>query len=505
MQAPCAFFRKVRNRLNEIIIDASVAEKRFAVKEDGLVTTLFIEQPTDRSDVGNIYLGRVESVRPGMNAAFINIGTKKNGFLQKDQIPAFIHSTSETKNIKPISHFLKEGEKILVQIKKDETGTKGPLLTAIIEFTSSNIVYMPEGKYISVSKKLEEEERNTWRNLIVKKRCGQEGFVIRTAVINSSEEEISQEIAALRSEYMQLKTLANTRKAPAILVEMSNFTEELRHELSRLQSGTVFSNTRNVIEPLRLTNSSNWSFQFHHQRENIFSKHQLETELEKAQRQMIYLDDGAYIVINETEAAVVIDVNTGKFTGKQLAADTIRKTNLAASHEIARQLRIRDYGGIILVDFINMKSIRDRNKVQEIFVTALKTDPKHIRVVGFTPLGIFELTRKRTKQSLSDTTQTECAVCRGSGKVDSPETIAFRLERELHGLPRGEFEAVLVECDNITRSTFAGENNRDLKRIEESLHMKILFKVINNGKYEYYLRQFDTVENIQAKLTGENR
>lgn len=478
------------------------AEKRFAVKENGLVTSIFIEQPEDRSEVGNIYIGRVDSVKPGMNAAFVNIGKDKNGFLQRDQLPAFIHDTSRTKNSRPISHFIRQGDQILVQIKKDEAGTKGPLLSGIIELTSEKIVYMPEGKYIAVSKKIDEKARNQYRKLAEKLQRDHEGFIIRTEAANSSEEEIHQEITALRNQYMDIKTTSHSLKPPALLAEKSRFIEELIREMQRLRSGTIYSNTREGEALFKQNND--WTFQFHYEREDIFAKHRLESELQKAKRQIVWLEDGAYIVINETEAAIVIDVNTGKFTGKQIAADTIIKTNISAAVEIARQLRLRDYGGMILIDFIDMKSFSDKRKVQETLQKALTADPKQIRVVGFTPLGIFELTRKRTKKSLSNTLQIPCSICRGTGKVDSPETTAFRLERELYEIPRGEYEAVLIECDEATMITFAGENRRHLIRIEEFLHIKLFFNIVCSGRHEYYLRQFDTIKNIQAKLANLN-
>ncbi|MBS4222570.1 Rne/Rng family ribonuclease [Lederbergia citrea] len=485
--------------MNEIIIDTKTEEKRYAVRENGLVTMFFVEQPKDRSEIGNIYLGIVESVKKGMNAAFVNIGKSKNGFLQLDQLPAFIHSTDPNKNNLPISSFIKKGEKLLVQVKKDVTGAKGPLLSAIIEITGERTVYMPEGKYIAVSKKADEDIRDKWREIAQDHQRSREGFIIRTEAFAGTEKEWIIEVDQLRNEFLAIEKKKNEVKAPALLSEKTRFNEELVREMTRLKKGEVICNDRSVLEKLKKYIQNDWVFTSYLDRENIFSKYRLDTELANAQKQRIWLKNGAYIVINETEAAVVIDVNTGKFTGKQAVSETVVKTNITAAKEIARQLQLRDYGGMILIDFIDMESRNDRKLVQQTLEKALKLDPKQTRAVGFTPLGIFEVTRKRTKQPLSATLQTSCQVCGGTGKVESPETAAFRLERELLELPFAEYEAVLIDIDQETKNAFSGENDRHLLKLETLFHIKIFFKLIDSAKYEYSIRQFGTIEEIQLK------
>lgn len=493
--------------VNEIIVDTKTAEKRFAVKEGGLVTKLFVEQPGDRSEIGNIYIGRVESVKQGMNAAFINIGKDKNGFLQRDQLPSFIHSSAPNKSQMAMSSFIREGDKILVQVKKDETATKGPLLTAVLEFAGERTIYMPEGKYISVSKKGEEPLRDKWRKLAHQHQQTREGFIIRTNAFSGTEQEWLNEVEQLRKDFQSIEKRERGVKAPALLLENSRLDEELNREMVRLHGGHIYCNDRIVQERLEKSvkpgMQDKWAFSLHQKPENIFSAHNLDADLTQVQKQIVSLDNGAYIVINETEAAVVVDVNTGKFTGKQAAADTIVKTNIAAAKEIARQLRLRDYGGMILIDFIDMVSSIDKRKVQRTLENELKKDPKQTRVLGFTPLGIFEVTRKRTMESLPATLQTWCRVCGGTGKVESPETAAFRLERELFDLSNRDYEAVLIECDKATRNAFAGENHQHLSRFEELLHMRIFFKMIDFGKFEYHIRQLGAVEEIQSRIKEE--
>ncbi|MBS4199805.1 Rne/Rng family ribonuclease [Bacillus sp. FJAT-49732] len=489
--------------MNAIFIDTKTAEKRFAVKEAGIVTRFFVEQPSDISEVGNIYLGKVESVKKGMNAAFVNIGKDKNGFLQKDQLPAYIHSTDPRKKDMPISNFITEGEKLLVQVKKDETGIKGALLTAIIEIPGEKSIYMPEGKYIAVSKKADESLRNKWRKIAHSLKAEREGFIIRTEALSGSKEDWEQEVNQLKDTYASIKKMKNNVKAPALLMKKSLFDDEITREIMRLKSGELYYNDKEALERLKKSLQSidtlNWVLYFHQDKEGIFSKYNLESELEKALKPIVWLSNGAYIVINETEAAVVIDVNTGKFTGKQAVSETVVQTNLTAAKEIAKQLRLRDYSGMILIDFIDMQANEDKRKVQNLLEDLLKKDPKQTRAIGFTPLGIFEVTRKRTRKPLSQTLKTKCPACNGTGLIESPETICFRLERELFETPADGHEAVLIEIDNKTMETFKGEGNRHLIRIEEFLHMKIFFKVIKSDIFTYHIRQFGTVGEIKAK------
>ncbi|MCR2820534.1 Rne/Rng family ribonuclease [Lederbergia panacisoli] len=489
--------------MNEIYVDTKTAEKRFAVKEAGLVTRLFVEQPSDVSEVGNIYLGKVESVKKGMNAIFVDIGKDKNGFLQKDQLLSYIHSTDPRKKELPISKFVTEGEKLLVQVKKDETGMKGVLLTGIIEISGEKSIYMPEGKYIAVSKKGDESLRDMWRDIALKFKEDKEGFIIRTEALSGNKEEWEEEANQLRHTYRSIQKMINQVKVPAILMRKSLFFEEIVREIIRHKCGELYYNDRATLDKLKQLLPSldemDWDFYFHREKSGFFSIYGLENEMEKALRPVVWLNNGAYIVINETEAAVVIDVNTGKFTGKQAVSETVVQTNLAAAKEIARQLRLRDYSGMILIDFIDMEANADKRKVQQLLEELFKKDPKQTRAVGFTPLGIFEVTRKRTKQPLSKTIQTKCPACHGTGVVESPETIAFRLERELFETPMQEYDAVLIEIDHETMETFKGIGNRHLLRIEKLLHMKIFFKVIHSTNFKYHIRQFGAVDEIKEK------
>lgn len=485
--------------MNELFIDMKLREKRFAVRQNGELVRLYIDQPNERSEIGYIYVGTVESISKSINAAFVNLGKNKNGYLHLSEIPAYLHAKDKN-NHDSISHFIHEGEKILVQIKKDETGTKGPLLSGILEFPGDKTVYLPEGKYIAISKQATANQRNEWINIVKKYKDPHEGFIVRTEALQGTEEEWLEEIKVLRHQYIQLKQKMAQIKSPALLQKKVLIVDEILRELLRLKTGVVYCNDLSFIEQIKtsLANKAEVQWQIKHEnaRENIFSIQRLEQEVDAVHKKKIWLENGAYIVIDETEAATIIDVNTGKFTKKNQKRETIMQTNRMAAIEIARQLKIRDYGGIILIDFIDMPTTHERNEIHTIFEKALKQDIKHIHLSGFTPLGIFELTRKRTRQSLPESLQVDCQVCHGTGKVLSPETVAYRLERELFELKTDE-EAVLIECDEKTKQAFTGEADQYRRKLEQFLRLKIYIKVIDSMKATYAIRRFGTAEDLR--------
>ncbi|MFB7301863.1 Rne/Rng family ribonuclease [Heyndrickxia sporothermodurans] len=489
--------------MNEIVINYKTSEKRFATVENDKVTKIFIEQPQDETKVGNIYVGKVIDVKNGMNACFVDIGTDKHGYVHRDQLPSYIQNEDPNKQYLSISKFVQKGEKLIVQVKKDETTIKGPLLTAVIELSGKRMVYIPEGGYIAVSKKGDEESRRKWRTLVQKHQMKHEGFIIRTNAFHSSEEEWLSELNMLRQKYVYIIKESYNLKPPALLEKSSMFENELMNELTHLTNGKVISDDQQLLQRLKQNHhSSEWEFSFHYSDENIFATYKIESEIEKSLRRVIWLENGSYLVIDETEALVSIDVNTGKFSGTKDFQDTVLQTNILAAKEMVRQLIIRDYGGIILVDFIDMKNEKHRQLVQKTIEEEVKKDSKYTRLVGFTTLGIFQLTRKKTKKSLAETLLTQCPVCAGRGKVESPETMAFRLERELWEKPFKEHEAVLIELTDEVKTIFCGENNVHLKRIEQSLHVQLFFSIIPSCRPIYYIRHFGSRKEISAKMNN---
>ncbi|GER69165.1 ribonuclease E [Weizmannia acidilactici] len=487
-----------------IVINFKTREKRYAVLENGEVAAIRIRQPGDVTKVGNIYLGKVAAVKPGINAAFIDIGGGRHGYLHIGRLPAFLHGNDEIRE-RPISSFLAAGQPIIVQVKKDGTALKGPLLTGIIELAGEQIVYLPEGKYTAVSKKADEAERKLWRSRVRAHLEPREGIILRTAALTGDGKWLD-ELKTMRKKYRAMVDKASREKAPAVLYEKNNVETEIYRELVRLKSGTVISDDPEILKRLKklLENHPelDWSLEFYSGQVNIFTYYKIDGALEDALKRIVWLENGAYIVIDETEALISIDVNTGKYTGRQDQDETVLQTNMLAAKEIARQLKLRDYGGMILIDFIDMQDEKEREKVRLALEKELANDGKQTRITGFTELGILQMTRKKTRKSLPETLLKVCPVCKGKGKIESPETVAFRLERELLEMPSGLHEAVLIECTEDVKDCFCGDNLVHLGRLEHLLHVKLFFRIIRDAHPYYAIRQFGTVRELGEKSSS---
>lgn len=497
---PFYFFEKEWMLLETLVVNYTAREKRYALLKNNRLDKLVVVQPSQESLVGNICLGIVTKVLPGMNAAFVDIGLEKNGYLHGSQLwPSFPSEGKKT----AISSLVHQGERLLVQIEKDGTRNKGPRLTGNIEFNGKSIVYMPKGCYIAVSKKLSDPKtRAKWRAFAQKVKSEEEGILFRTACEDFSEEQVLKELEFLRDEYRKAEQASKEMKKPGVLVERNSFLEELRGEMQKMKAGIVACDHLEVRDFLqRANNNKQIEVVTHRDKENIFSAYNLDHELEKALKKMVWLDNGAYLVFDETEALTVIDVNTGKFSGKMEQRDTVVKTNEIAAEEIARQIKLRDIGGIILIDFIDMKEKEDLERIIRKMEAALSYDEKRTRIAGFTSLGILQLTRKRTRVSLSENLTTPCPVCHGTGRVLSAETISFQLERELWEYKNTEDEAVLIDTTTEVKDVFCGHEDIHRHRLEEILGFKILFSITDECRPYYKIRQFGSTKEIQHKVS----
>lgn len=472
--------------MNKLIINANTREKRFALVKDGGVDKIYIEQPGQQSLVGNIYLGIVEKVIPGMNAAFVNFGEELSGFLQRDRLPSYVLSDDEKKGNRPISSYVHQGEKLLVQVEKDAAGTKGARLTAIIELQGEHIVYMPQGKYIAVSKKAESPEvRNKWREYASQVKTPEEGIIFRTESLNQSEEVILLELEKQREQYAQLEKAVTSMKKPGLVHSRDYFFEQAAAILLSLEQVEVVTDCLDFKKRIQGYLKDDMESEFYNGKENIFSFYKIEQEIERLLKRMVWLDKGAYMVIDQGEALTMIDVNTGKFSGKSDLRDTVMKTNMNAAAEAARQIRLRDLAGIILIDFIDMKSDGEREKVQKLIQKELHLDERRTRIIGFTELGILQLTRKKTKQSLAETLTEKCWTCGGTGQVLSSETVAYRLERALWEYKNSDCDEVLVAATEEVIKQFSGEADNHKLRLEKGLGFKIKFSLSDAAKPFY--------------------
>ena len=487
--------------MNKIIINHLPREKRYAVLKGKAVEKLIIHQPKHQSAVGNIYLGIVEKVLPGMNAAFIHIGEDKKGYLHRDKLAAYVLANEDNtvKQSRSISSYVHQGERLLVQVEKDATGTKGPRLTGLIELPGSHLIYMPKGRYVAVSKKIENEQlREGWRQFGFQIKEEDEGLIFRTSSTEQTLEQLQQEFALLREDYLALLQKVDSLKKPGKVLERNSFIEELLNDLKKLDTVEIIVDDANLKAILQ--RRTPFPIHLHTGKENIFSAHHLEQEVEKALKKIVWLENGAYLIFDETEALTIIDVNTGKYAGKNNLRDTVLKTNEWAAEEVARQIRLRDIGGMILIDFIDMKEEKERQHIIKKLKAQLLKDERRTNIIGFTPLGILQLTRKKTKPAISETLTMKCPTCEGTGRVLSPETMAFRLERELWEHRNSEHEAVLVELSEDVEALFSGEEGTYKKEIEERIGLAILFVLAPASKPFYEIRLFGKKTELMKRL-----
>jgi ribonuclease G len=482
--------------LETLIINYNSREKRLAYLKNNRVENIIFDRPEHRSLVGNIYYGTVTKVLPGMNAVFIDIGEEKNAYLHRDVLPSYLLSSEKQKSITSFAH---QGEKMLVQVNKDATGTKGARVTGIIEIQGPNLIYMPKGRYVAVSKKIAAEgQKASLRQIGSRLKTEEEGIIYRTSSITSTEEEILAELMELRGLYQELLQKAAANKKPGIIFQKDTFVEMILDQVVRMKSGEV------IVDDLplkRLLEEKNDQVKpiYYNGKENIFSVHKVEHDIEKALKRIVWLEHGAYLIFDETEALTIIDVNTGKFSGKTDYQETVLKTNQLAAKEVVRQLRLRDIGGIVLIDFIDMTREKDKQSILTLMETELTKDQKRTKMIGFTPLGILQLTRKKTKVTLSEALEVKCPVCEGTGRILSPETVGFRLERELLEHRYSEFEAVLVETTLAVKEVLLGPNEAHREALEELLHFKLYFSVQPSAAHYYSLKQFGNVNEISQK------
>ncbi len=482
--------------MEKMLVNMKSREKRFAYLFNNKLERLYIEQPQQKSAVGNIYVGIVTKVAPGMNAAFVDIGEVKNCYLPKDKLASYSaddSSFNEKKN-RSISTYIKQGEKVLVQVVKDATGTKGPKLTGIVELQKDNLVYMPYGRYIAVSKKLADQKLQQQLRSVGKKLTSQsEGLIFRTSAANASEAELTAEVDELRQKYTELLRQAATAKKPALLLANNDYERELFRILEKMESGEVFVDTQEEAK--------GWSsvfpkltFHYYADNKNLFSFFAVEKDIEDALKRIVWLEKGAYLIIDETEAATIIDVNTGKYEGKHNLEQTAFDTNRYAALEAARQLKVRDLSGIILIDFIDMPKEHER-KIEEIMKKELQKDSRQTKVIGFTALGILQITRKKTVVPLSQAVKTKCPVCDGTGAVMSAESMAFKLERELWEYERSDHDLIEVEAQREVIKVFSGKDKQHLKRLEEILGMQITLHERDFAIPDYHIKYIGQKNN----------
>ncbi|MEA3466012.1 MAG: Rne/Rng family ribonuclease [Thermodesulfobacteriota bacterium] len=451
----------------KLVINKTSHETRIALQENGHIAELYIERTRDLGIVGNIYKGRVIRVLPGMQAAFVDIGLEKAGFLYVadviDQMEAVVEyvdgrSTSAAPNgdsgtdgsdepppLPPIEDLLQEGQEILAQIAKEPLGTKGARITSNISLPGRHLVYMPTIDHIGISRRIEnEEEKERLRATVENIRAPGSGFIVRTAAEGKNSDDLRADMLYLAELWNDIDARQKELGAPILVHSDLDVTSKVLRDIltEDIRNIVVDSKTEydRIVQFLNTYMPKlQYEIELYNKKEPLFDAYGLEIEIERALGSKVWLKSGGYIVIEQTEALTAVDVNTGRFVGKRKLEDTILKTNLEAVKEVAFQLRLRNIGGLIIIDFIDMEKELHRELVHSTLEDALKNDKSKTNILKISELGLVEMTRKRVRESLGRTLCEPCPYCEGSGYVKSRTTMVFeifrKLKREIYSLP----------------------------------------------------------------------
>jgi len=432
----------------DILINWSPQETRVAIVETGALQEIHVERTLERGLVGNVYIGKVARVLPGMQSAFIDIGLDKAAFLHVADLMSSVaarHADSDQTNpppLLPIEKQVFEGQSLMVQIIKDPIGTKGARLSSQISIAGRLLVFLPQDQHIGVSQKIPFEQRETLRARLQKLASGNSnqddsgGFILRTNGEDASDQELSEDIRYLRKMWAQIKESSLRLPTPSLLRQDLNLLQRVLRDLVNEETQTIRIDSS---EQFNLLHAFGFEFmpasvsklQLYKGERPIFDLFNIDEEIAKALGRRVDLKSGGYLIVDQTEALTTVDVNTGGFVGARNFDDTIFKTNLEAAGAIARQLRLRNLGGIVIADFIDMVREDHREAVLEEFRKQLSKDRVKTQVSGYSALGLVEMTRKRTRESLAHVLCEPCAVCEGKGIVKTARTVCYDILREI--------------------------------------------------------------------------
>lgn len=419
----------------EILINVTPQETRIAMIENGILQGLQIERNTSLGLVGNIYRGVVCRVLPGMQSAFVEIGLQRAAFLHAGDIL----ECADAETQRPIQEVLREGQSLMVQVIKEPIGSKGARLTTQISIAGRFLVYLPQQDHIGVSQRIEvETERELLKarllGLLPENHVG--GYIIRTMSETATDDELLADIDYLTKTWTHIQEKSMTVPERSLVFQDLNLPMRVLRdvvcaetELVRVDSSETYQKLLDFANLYAITASEKL---VHYQGERpLFDLYNIEEEIERAMSRKVALKSGGYLIFDQTEALTTVDVNTGSFVSGKNLSDTIFKTNLEAAQSIARQLRLRNLGGIIIIDFIDMDEDAQREAVLEELQKAVTRDRARIGVNGFTPLGLVEMTRKRTRESLAHVLCETCSVCQGRGELKTAQTVCYEILREL--------------------------------------------------------------------------
>jgi ribonuclease G len=508
----------------ELVVSVDAGEKRVAVLEDDKVAEVYLERPERRSIAGNVYLGVVDNVLPGMEAAFVEIGLEKNGFLYVDEIVG--PELEGRKGARKIQDLIQRGEKILVQAVKDPMKTKGARLTTEISLPGRFVVYVPHGEGLGVSRRLEDDERNRLKAILKDIAPKKGGVIVRTAAEGASAEDVERDLDFLERLWKSIEAKAKESKAPSLVYQEAELPLRVVRDLftgdfERLLVDHDRTHKRIVGYLKKTSPHMAERVTRYKEREPLMEAFGVEQEIRSTLSRRVDLPSGGYLIFDYAEAFTVIDVNTGRFVGSRSKKsggrleDTITKNNLEAVKEVVRQLRLRDIGGIIVIDFIDMASPKNRAAVEKALGEELERDRTKTYVVEISPLGLVEMTRQNVTDGPREVMTKKCPTCGGDGIVISEHTAAVDVERRLRGLvtPGSRSKAFRVEVSAKVAWLVAGSGGSRLRELEETTKRRFFlvgkegehldhFKVIDQGTLEKLAPKapVDVGQDVEVKL-----
>lgn len=477
----------------KVIIDVGLTEERVAVIETGRLVEIHIERIEDDKIVGNIYKGKVTNVLPGIEAAFVDIGIEKNAFLHIDKATDDQDKDKETVTeagsvSQTVLDKIKVGQEIMVQVVKEAIPPKGARVTTNISLPGRYLVLMPNSKNLGISRRIEEEkERERLKKIVQRIKPKNTGLIIRTAAWAKELEDLLPDLNFLTRLWDKIENRGKKSRAPMLLHEDLTLTYRIIRDLLTEEVEEIVTNSKNeyknmlkFLKTLSLSELESRVYLYRGERP-IFEKYNIEKEISKGLQKKIWLKCGGYLVFDQAEALTVIDVNTGKFVGKKDMRKTILKTNLQAAEEIGFQLRLRDIGGIIIIDFIDMDNQEDIEKVVKKLEESLKKDRTKSNIIQNTELGLVELTRKRSRRDLENMLRTSCPYCSGTGRVLSAETVSNMVLRKLEELCNtSRAEAVLLGVHPKVEENLSGAKMLMIKQLEKKRRKTIYIKSSKN-------------------------
>lgn len=482
----------------EILINVTPMETRVALVENGVLQEIYIERTRAKGIVGNIYQGKVVRVLPGMQAAFVDIGLEKAAFIHASDIASLQpESGGDPLDIRSA---IREGQTLTVQVIKDPIGTKGARLTSHLSVSSRYLVYMPETEHIGISHRIDDEQERARLRSLVENACenGAElpgGYIIRTAAEGCGDDEIVADTRFLESLWRAVDRRRKRDPAPAIIYEdlplfMRTMRDLVRPGLEKIRIDSRESHQRVLDFATDYVPQVLPILEYYPGERPIFDLYGVEDEIQRALDRKVELKSGGYLIIDQTEAMTTIDINTGGFVGHRNLEETIFKTNLEAATALARQLRVRNLGGIIIIDFIDMQEPEHRRQVLRALEKAMEKDYAKTSITGVSDLGLVEMTRKRTRESLERVLCETCRYCSGRGSLKSPETVCYEIFREILREARAyESDRLMVLASQEVVDRLLDEESANVADLEEFIGKVIQFQV----EAIYTQEQFDVV------------